>query len=221
MVIGQKGFSFTGWRGPQLLLDGPTWGGGRGARRWAQLPLLPQDNVRDKLRPIIISMNYSLPLRMPERPRLGLRSLDPYPVLNQAQVLENHTEVGGARAGRAGTGRPVGREGAVGDGPSRLRPPPGPLPERVRPGQQMRQQFADAGGLPVGAGAAAEQVRSGPRADWPREGRGGASWAKRGGEGRSPAGLGDPSDPGRWVRGGGGSGRGEWRAGTLMGRVDA
>lgn len=63
-----------------------------------------QDNVRDKLRPIIISMNYSLPLRMPERPRLGLRSLDAYPVLNQAQALENYTEVGGAGAGRAGPG---------------------------------------------------------------------------------------------------------------------
>lgn len=55
-----------------------------------------QDNVRDKLRPIVISMNYSLPLRLPERPRLGLRSLDAYPVLNQAQSLENYTEVGGA-----------------------------------------------------------------------------------------------------------------------------
>uniref|UniRef100_A0A667J577 Integrin subunit alpha 3 n=1 Tax=Lynx canadensis TaxID=61383 RepID=A0A667J577_LYNCA len=61
--------------------------------RCQKLELLLMDNVRDKLRPIIISMNYSLPLRMPERPRLGLRSLDAYPVLNQAQALENHTEV--------------------------------------------------------------------------------------------------------------------------------
>ncbi|XP_039083653.1 integrin alpha-3 isoform X2 [Hyaena hyaena] len=61
--------------------------------RCQKLELLLMDNVRDKLRPIIISMNYSLPLRMPERPRLGLRSLDAYPVLNQAQTLENHTEV--------------------------------------------------------------------------------------------------------------------------------
>lgn len=38
-------------------------------------------------------MNYSLPLRMPDRPKLGLRSLDAYPVLNQAQAMENHTEV--------------------------------------------------------------------------------------------------------------------------------
>ncbi|XP_070339147.1 integrin alpha-3 isoform X1 [Equus asinus] len=61
--------------------------------RCQTLELLLMDNVRDKLRPIIISMNYSLPLRMPERPRLGPRSLDAYPVLNQAQALENHTEV--------------------------------------------------------------------------------------------------------------------------------
>lgn len=53
-------------------------------------------------------MNYSLPLRLPDQPRLGLRSLDAYPVLNQAQALENHTEVGGA--GREGVGEkaPVG-----------------------------------------------------------------------------------------------------------------
>ncbi|XP_075417759.1 integrin alpha-3 [Tenrec ecaudatus] len=57
------------------------------------LELLLMDNVRDKLRPIVIAMNYSLHLRMPERPRLGPRSLDAYPVLNQAQSQENHTEV--------------------------------------------------------------------------------------------------------------------------------
>ncbi|XP_004378005.1 integrin alpha-3 [Trichechus manatus latirostris] len=61
--------------------------------RCQTLELLLMDNVRDKLRPIVISMNYSLHLRMPERPRVGMRSLDAYPVLNQAQVLENHTEV--------------------------------------------------------------------------------------------------------------------------------
>ncbi|XP_055983003.1 integrin alpha-3 [Sorex fumeus] len=61
--------------------------------RCQNLDLLLMDNVRDKLRPIVISMNYSLPLRMPERPKLGLRSLDAYPVLNQAQALENHIEV--------------------------------------------------------------------------------------------------------------------------------
>ncbi|XP_047400789.1 integrin alpha-3 isoform X2 [Sciurus carolinensis] len=61
--------------------------------RCQTLDLLLMDNVRDKLRPIVISMNYSLPLKMPERPRLGPRSLDAYPVLNQAQTQENHTEV--------------------------------------------------------------------------------------------------------------------------------
>lgn len=57
------------------------------------LELLLMDNVRDKLRPIVIAMNYSLPLRMPDRLKLGMRSLDAYPVLNQAQAVENHTEV--------------------------------------------------------------------------------------------------------------------------------
>lgn len=71
---------------------------------WVQLTFLSQDNVRDKLRPITISMNYSLPLRLPDRPQLGLGSLDTYPVLNQAQALENHTEVGGAGAGPEGQG---------------------------------------------------------------------------------------------------------------------
>lgn len=61
--------------------------------RCQRLELLLLDNIRDKLRPIVISMNYSLPLRMPERPRLGLRSLDAFPVLNQAQGLENQTEI--------------------------------------------------------------------------------------------------------------------------------
>ncbi|KAM9747489.1 integrin alpha-3 isoform 2-T2 [Dama dama] len=61
--------------------------------RCQTLELLLMDNVRDKLRPITISMNYSLPLRLPDRPQLGLGSLDAYPVLNQAQALENHTEV--------------------------------------------------------------------------------------------------------------------------------
>lgn len=62
-------------------------------KRCQILELLLMDNIRDKLRPIIISMNYSLPLRMPEHPKLGMKSLDAYPVLNQAQALENHTEV--------------------------------------------------------------------------------------------------------------------------------
>ena len=47
-------------------------------------------------------MNYSLPLRMPDRLKLGMRSLDAYPVLNQAQALENHTEVSRAYPGPGG-----------------------------------------------------------------------------------------------------------------------
>lgn len=122
-----------------------------------------QDNVRDKLRPIIISMNYSLPLRLPERPRLGLRSLDAYPVLNQAQSLENYTEVGGAGARSAEPGGLWNERALRVVEPSRLRPPPGPVPEGVRAGQQVRQQLGDAGGLCIGAGEADGQVRSGPR----------------------------------------------------------
>lgn len=49
-------------------------------------------------------MNYSLPLRMPDRLKLGMRSLDAYPVLNQAQALENHTEVSRAYPGQEGCG---------------------------------------------------------------------------------------------------------------------
>ncbi|XP_016044825.2 integrin alpha-3 isoform X2 [Erinaceus europaeus] len=65
---------------------------GQGCRT---LKLLLMDNVRDKLRPITIAMNYSLPVRTHERerPRLGMRSLDAYPVLNQAQVPESHIEI--------------------------------------------------------------------------------------------------------------------------------
>lgn len=47
------------------------------------------DNLRDQLHPIIISMNYSLPIQIPDRLQLGLQSLN----VHQAQALENHTEV--------------------------------------------------------------------------------------------------------------------------------
>lgn len=90
-------------------------------------------------------MNYSLPLRMPDRLKLGLRSLDAYPVLNQAQAMENHTEV--SRPSR----RAVGSEGDVWVvTPQAFLPlSPGPLPERVRARQQVRQQPADASSLCV------------------------------------------------------------------------
>nr|XP_020649679.1 integrin alpha-3 isoform X1 [Pogona vitticeps] len=56
------------------------------------LKVLLLDNVRDKLHPIRFSMNYSLK----EEPRsflLGLHSLDAFPVLNEDQHHENHTEI--------------------------------------------------------------------------------------------------------------------------------
>lgn len=93
----KSGFSPTGRRQllPRTQSDVRVQPGG-GRAGLAQLSLHPQDNLRDKLHPIVIAMNFSLPLRLPERPRLGLRSLDPYPVLNQAQALQNSTEVGEA-----------------------------------------------------------------------------------------------------------------------------
>ncbi|NWS20864.1 ITA3 protein, partial [Pachyramphus minor] len=54
--------------------------------------LLLLDNIRDKLHPIVLSMNYSLQ----EKPRtfqLGPHSLDSFPVLNQDQSHENETKV--------------------------------------------------------------------------------------------------------------------------------
>ncbi|KAM8999605.1 integrin alpha-3 isoform X1 [Sarcophilus harrisii] len=57
------------------------------------LDLLLVDNIRDKLRPISIFMNYSLPEKLPKHPRLGLHSLDAFPILNEAQPRENQTEI--------------------------------------------------------------------------------------------------------------------------------
>ncbi|NXU83277.1 ITA3 protein, partial [Xiphorhynchus elegans] len=54
--------------------------------------LLLLDNIRDKLHPIVLSMNYSLH----EKPRtfqLGPHSLDSFPVLNQDQSHENETKI--------------------------------------------------------------------------------------------------------------------------------
>ncbi|XP_050183867.1 integrin alpha-3 isoform X2 [Myiozetetes cayanensis] len=54
--------------------------------------LLLLDNIRDKLHPIVLSMNYSLQ----EKPRtfqLGPHSLDSFPVLNQDQSHENETKI--------------------------------------------------------------------------------------------------------------------------------
>uniref|UniRef100_A0A8D2PVQ7 Integrin subunit alpha 3 n=1 Tax=Zosterops lateralis melanops TaxID=1220523 RepID=A0A8D2PVQ7_ZOSLA len=54
--------------------------------------LLLVDNVRDKLHPIVLSMNYSL-LERPRTFRLGPHSLDPFPVLNQDQPHHNETKI--------------------------------------------------------------------------------------------------------------------------------
>ncbi|NXB30455.1 ITA3 protein, partial [Eulacestoma nigropectus] len=55
-------------------------------------PHPPQDNVRDKLHPIVLSMNYSL-LEKPRTFQLGPHSLDAFPVLNQDQSHENETKI--------------------------------------------------------------------------------------------------------------------------------
>ncbi|NXC08539.1 ITA3 protein, partial [Orthonyx spaldingii] len=54
--------------------------------------LLLLDNVRDKLHPIVLSMNYSL-LEKPRRFQLGPHSLDAFPVLNQDQSHQNETKI--------------------------------------------------------------------------------------------------------------------------------
>ncbi|NXB27052.1 ITA3 protein, partial [Rhagologus leucostigma] len=54
--------------------------------------LLLLDNVRDKLHPIVLSMNYSL-LEKPRTFQLGPYSLDAFPVLNQDQSHENETKI--------------------------------------------------------------------------------------------------------------------------------
>ncbi|XP_058713691.1 integrin alpha-3 isoform X2 [Poecile atricapillus] len=54
--------------------------------------LLLLDNVRDKLHPIVLSMNYSL-LERPRTFQLGPHSLDAFPVLNQDQSHENETKI--------------------------------------------------------------------------------------------------------------------------------
>ncbi|NXD46369.1 ITA3 protein, partial [Copsychus sechellarum] len=54
--------------------------------------LLLLDNIRDKLHPIVLSMNYSL-LEKPRTFQLGPHSLDAFPVLNQDQSHENETKI--------------------------------------------------------------------------------------------------------------------------------
>ncbi|NXU22450.1 ITA3 protein, partial [Thalassarche chlororhynchos] len=54
--------------------------------------LLLLDNIRDKLHPIMLSMNYSL-VEKPRTFQLGPHSLDAFPVLNQDQSHENETKI--------------------------------------------------------------------------------------------------------------------------------
>ncbi|XP_056368295.1 integrin alpha-3 [Oenanthe melanoleuca] len=54
--------------------------------------LLLLDTIRDKLRPIVLSMNYSL-LERPRSFQPGPRPLEPFPVLNQDQPHRNETKV--------------------------------------------------------------------------------------------------------------------------------
>uniref|UniRef100_A0A8C4J5V9 Integrin subunit alpha 3 n=1 Tax=Dromaius novaehollandiae TaxID=8790 RepID=A0A8C4J5V9_DRONO len=54
--------------------------------------LLLVENIRDKLHPIILSMNYSL-VEQPRTFQLGLHSLNAFPVLNEDQSHENETKV--------------------------------------------------------------------------------------------------------------------------------
>ncbi|XP_065507031.1 integrin alpha-3 isoform X3 [Caloenas nicobarica] len=54
--------------------------------------LLLLDNIRDKLHPIVLSMNYSL-LEKSRKFQLGPHSLDAFPVLNQDQSHQNETKI--------------------------------------------------------------------------------------------------------------------------------
>ncbi|XP_040392509.1 integrin alpha-3 [Cygnus olor] len=54
--------------------------------------LLLLENIRDKLHPIVLSMNYSL-VEKPRSFQLGPHSLDAFPVLNQDQSHENETKI--------------------------------------------------------------------------------------------------------------------------------
>lgn len=74
----------------------------------------PQDNIRDKLHPIVLSMNYSL-VEKPRTFQLGPQSLDAFPVLNQDQSHENETKVPGGRVMKMLGGKRPGEPG-LGDG---------------------------------------------------------------------------------------------------------
>ncbi|XP_077172043.1 integrin alpha-3 isoform X2 [Paroedura picta] len=61
-------------------------------RKCPKLKVLLRDDIRDKLHPIAFSMNYSL-AEKPMPFRLGLHSLDKFPILNDDQHRETHAEI--------------------------------------------------------------------------------------------------------------------------------
>ncbi|NXL54717.1 ITA3 protein, partial [Podilymbus podiceps] len=77
------------WHQARLCRCGGEGGGGGGA---PSLPRARPDNIRDKLHPIVLSLNYSL-VEKPRTFQLGPHSLDAFPVLNQDQSHENETKV--------------------------------------------------------------------------------------------------------------------------------
>ncbi|XP_038241712.1 integrin alpha-3 isoform X2 [Dermochelys coriacea] len=62
------------------------------AAKCHDLQLLLLENIRDKLHPIALHMNYSLEEK-PRRFELGPHSLNAFPILNEDQPRENHTEI--------------------------------------------------------------------------------------------------------------------------------
>lgn len=83
---------------------GSAWGGAPASIMNCPLLSTLQENIRDKLHPIALHMNYSLEEKQRSF-QLGLNSLNAYPVLNEDQPRENHTEVRQPEWGVAGQGR--------------------------------------------------------------------------------------------------------------------
>lgn len=104
----------------------PELGGRDADQSFAVVSAPPQDNIRDKLHPIVLSMNYSL-LEKSRKFQLGPHSLDAFPVLNQDQSHHNETKVGGMELQTPG--KPgLGWQRAHRDVPV----PPDRVPEGVR-----------------------------------------------------------------------------------------
>lgn len=114
----------------------------------------PQDNIRDKLHPIVLSMNYSL-LEKSREFQLGPHSLDAFPVLNQDQAHQNETKVGSTELQTPQAWPGVAR------GSQDIPVPPDRVPEGVRLRQQVLQQPAAPEQLRHRAEPAAAQVTAG------------------------------------------------------------